>query len=268
MSFLSVLKSKIIWKHISIQIAIIIVILTLLYFWLNAYTYHGKSIVTPDFTNMTFEKAQYTAKLNNLKIVLSDSVHFINKPKGVVVAQFPEQKSKIKPNRTIYLIVNGKENEKVPMPDLRGISIRQAKANAELFGLKIGQISYVPDISTTVLKQLYNGKEIIPQTLIPKGAIIDLVIGKGESNEKSYVVCLIGKTLEEAKLLLSSASLNLGLILADTTIKLPKDSTKAFIWKQTPNCNYQLPIPLGSYIDIWITLNKDLLPENTNEINL
>lgn len=268
MSFFSVFKTKIIWKHIGIQIAIIVVILVSLYFGLNAYTYHGKSIEVPDLSNMTYEEAQYTAELHNLKVVISDSVHFINKPKGVVVAQFPEQKSKVKPERTIYLIVNGMESEKIPMPDLRGISLRQAKADAELYGLKIGQLSYLPDISTTVLKQLYKGKEIMPQTLIPKGAVIDLVIGKGESNEKTNVICLLGKTLDEAKSLLSSASLNLGLVSADATIKLPKDSAKAYIWKQAPSCNYQLPISLGSYIDVWITLDKDLLPENTNEINL
>ncbi|MGQ9847045.1 MAG: PASTA domain-containing protein [Bacteroidales bacterium] len=247
---------------------IIIVILVLLYFGLNAYTYHGVSIEVPDLSNMTYEEAEYTAKLHNLKVVLSDSVHLMNKPKGVVVAQYPEQKSKVKPERTIYLIVNGKETEKIFMPDLRGISLRQAKADAELSGLKIGQLTYVPDISTTVLKQLYKGKEIMPQTLIPKGSVIDLVVGKGESNEKTNVVCLIGKTLEEARLLLSSASLNLGLVSADATIKSPQDSAKAYIWKQTPTCNYQLPISLGSYIDVWITLDKDLLPENTNEINL
>ena len=267
MSFLSVFKTKVIWKHISIQVAIIVVALTSLYFWLNSYTYQGEAIEVPDLTNMTFEEAQHIAELHDLKVVFSDSVHFINKPKGVVVAQIPEAKSKVKPERTIYLIVNGFENEKITMPDLRGISLRQATADAELYGLKIGKLSYVPDISTTVLKQFYKGKEIAPQTLISKGSVIDLEIGKGESNEKTDIVCLVGKTLDEAKSILSSASLNLGSISADATIKSAKDSSKAYIWKQLPGCNYQSPITLGSYIDVWITLDKDLLPENTNEIN-
>jgi len=269
MSFLSVFKTKVIWKHIGIQIAIIVVLLVSLYFWLNSYTYHGESIEVPDLSNMTFEEAQHTAELHDLKVILSDSVHFLNKPKGVVISQVPAPKSKVKPERTIYLIINGFNNENIAMPDLRGISLRQATADAELFGLKIGKLTYVPDISSTVLKQLYKGKEIEPQTMIPVGSTIDLVVGKGDSNEKTEIVCVVGKTLEEANSLLSEASLNIGTVTKDATIKNAKDSLKAFIWKQSPSCNNNSTLTLGSYIDLWITLDKDLLPETdgTNDIN-
>ncbi|NSW44311.1 MAG: PASTA domain-containing protein [Bacteroidales bacterium] len=269
MSFLNIIKSKAIWKHIGIQIGIVVIILTFIYFWLSSYTFHGESIDVPDLSNMTFEEAEHTAELHDLKVVLSDSVHFLNKPKGVVISQVPAPKSKVKPERTIYLIINGFNNEKIAMPDLRGISLRQATADAELFGLKIGKLTYVPDISTTVLKQLYKGKEIEPQTMIPVGSTIDLVVGKGESNEKTEIVCVVGKTLEEANTLLSAASLNIGTVTKDATIKNAKDSIRAFIWKQSPSCNNNNAISLGSYIDLWITLDKDLLPETneTNEIN-
>lgn len=266
MSIVSIIKSKLLWKHIAIQISIVILILVILYFWLSIYTYHGESIETPDFTGLTMEQAQQTASAYDLKVVLLDSVHFIDKPKGTVVSQTPPAKQKIKPERTIYLILNGFENEKVSMPDLRGISLRQAYADAELFGLKIGKLTYVPDISTTVIEQYYKGSPVKPQTKIPKGSVIDLVIGKGEQNEKTSVVCLIGKTLEEAKSLLSASSLNLGAVVADKTISSSKDSANALIWKQSPSCKSQSSIPLGSYIDIWITLDKDLVPES--EISL
>lgn len=262
MSLMSFFKSKVIWKHISIQAGIVVLMLIILYFWLSSYTYHGESIEVPDFSGLTIEQAKQTAEAYDLKIFLSDSVHLMDKPKGTIVSQVPSPKHKVKPHRTIYIILNGYENEKIPMPDLRGISIRQAYADADMFGIKIGKISYVPDISTTVLEQLYKGKPISPQVMIPKGSIIDLVIGKGESNEKTNVVCLIGKTIAEARELLTSSSLNLGSIVADKTLTSPADSSKAFIWKQSPSCNFTTPISLGSYVDVWITLDKDLLPDN------
>ncbi len=264
MSILTIFKTKIIWKHISIQIAIIIIILLIIYFWLSIYTYHGESIEVPNFSGLTIEQAQQTAEAYDLKIVLFDSVHFIDKPKGTIISQIPEAKHKVKPNRTIYIIINGFENEKIPMPDLRSISLRQAQSDAELFGLKIGKLTYVPDISTTVLEQLYKGKPIAPQTMISKNSVIDLIVGKGESNEKTSVVCLIGKNLVEAKNLLAIHSLNMGTIVADKTITNSTDSSKAFIWKQSPSCNFHSLISLGSYIDVWITLDKDLLPDNNN----
>ncbi len=266
MSLISIIKSTILWKHIFIQISIVILILVSLYFGLSFYTYHGEIIETPDFTGLTMEQAQQTASAYDLKIVLLDSVHHTDKPKGTVVSQTPLPKHKIKPQRTIYLIINGLENEKIFMPDLRGISVRQAYADADLFGLKIGKLTYVPDISTTVIEQYYQGMPIKPQTKIPRGAVIDLVIGKGEQNQKTTVVCLIGKTIEEAKNLLSASSLNLGTIVADKTISNSIDSSNALIWKQSPSCKSQSSIPLGSYIDIWITLDKDLVPDS--EISL
>lgn len=262
MSILTILKNKIIWKHIAVQVGIIVMLLLITYYWLNIYTYHGETIEVPNFTGLTLEQAKQTAEAYKLKIILLDSVHFIDKPKGTIISQTPEPKHKVKPNRTIYIILNGFENEKIPMPDLRGISIRQAQSDAELFGLKIGRLTYVPDISTTVLEQHYKGKPIAPNTMIPKGSIIDLVIGKGESNEKTNIVCIIGKTLAEAKSILTSHSLNIGSIIADKTLTNSADSSKAFIWKQSPSCNLNSPISLGSYIDVWITLDKDLLPDN------
>ncbi len=268
MSFFNIFKEKRLWKNIGLQVGILILILVILYFRLSHYTYHGKSIIVPDFNGMTFEQAIHDADLHELKVVLSDSVHFQDKPKGVVISQYPEANAKVKPERTVYLIVNGYNNENVPMPDLRGISLRQAYSDAELYGLKIGKLVYVPDISTTVLEQRYKNKIIEPQTLIPKGSYIDLVIGKGESNEKTSVVCVIGKSIEEAKSILALSSLNIGLVVTDKTVITATDSTKALIWKQSPSCRYNEGIHLGSYIDVWITLDLDLIPDSTSNINL
>jgi beta-lactam-binding protein with PASTA domain len=268
MGFLNMLKEKRLWKNIGFQIVIFIFILIVLYFRLSHYTYHGKSTLVPDFSGKTLAQAMHEADLHELKAVLSDSVHFQDKPKGMIVSQYPEANAKVKPERTIYLVVNGYDNENIPMPDLRGISLRQAYSDAELFGIKVGRLTYVPDISTTVLEQQYKNKVIEPQTLIPKGSSIDLVIGKGESNEKTSVICIIGKSVQEAKSLLALSSLNIGVVVADKTVVTASDSAKAVIWKQSPTCNYNSGINLGSYIDVWVTLDKDLVPENTQNINL
>ena len=264
MLIIHLLKSKQFRKHLIIQILIFIILILGAYFGLNIYTYHGKYIELPNFVGLTMQQATETAEAYGLKLVLYDSVHFNDKPKGTIISQIPEAKHKVKLGRTIYIVINGMENEKVPMPDLRGISLRQAIADAELFGLKIGKINYVPDISTTVIEQIYKGKPIAPNVMIPKGSTIDLVIGKGELNEKTQIICLIGKTIDEAKQLLTSTLLNLGTIVADKTITSSADSTKAFIWKQSPGCNSSNLLPLGSYVDVWITLDKDLLPDNNN----
>ena len=171
MSLLSFIKSRKFFIHLGLAILIVSVILLSSFFSINIYTHHGEALSVPDFSGLAFEQAQRMAEDKNFKVEISDSVHFEDKEKGTVISQVPEANSKVKSGRTIYLVVNGMEPEKLPMPDLTGISVRQATADAELFGLIIGKLSYVPDISTTVLQQKFKGKTITPNTLIIKAKL-------------------------------------------------------------------------------------------------
>lgn len=265
MSFISFIKSKKFFIHFGLAILVVSIVLLSSFFSINLYTHHGEAISVPDLSGLTFDQAKRMAENKSLKVEISDSVHFQDKEKGTIVSQVPEPNSKVKSERTIYLIINGMEPEKLQMPDLTGISVRQATADAELFGLKIGKLSYVPDISTTVLEQKYNGKPISPNTLIIRGSTIDLVVGKGESNEKTFVPNIIGLTYAEAEQKLSSLSLNIGVSMYDKSILSSADTTKAKIWKQFPKSGKETEIKLGSYIDVWLTIDNDLIPETSNE---
>lgn len=265
MSIIQFLKSRVFFKHFGLAIGITILLLTLSFFSINFYTHHGEAISVPDFSGLTIEQAQRMADSKDFKVEVSDSVHFQDKEKGTIVSQVPTADSKVKTGRTIYLIVNGQEAEKVPMPDLTGISVRQATSDAEIFGLKIGKLRYVPDISTTVLEQSIKGKPVKANTLIIKGSTIDLVVGKGESNENTFIPNVLGLTNDEAEQKLSSLSLNIGVAVYDGTVKSTRDSTKARIWKQHPKSGNDSDIKLGSYIDIWLTLDNDLIPEVSTE---
>lgn len=265
MSIISFIKSRKFFIHLGLAILTVSIILTASFFSINLYTHHGEAISVPDFSGLSFDQAQRMAENKDLKVEISDSVHFQDKEKGTIVSQVPEPNAKVKSARTIYLIINGIEPEKLKMPDLTGISVRQATADAELFGLKIGKLTYVPDISTTVLEQKFKGKPITPNTLIIKGSTIDLVVGKGESNEKTFVPNVIGLTYTEAEQKLSSLSLNVGVSMYDKTVLTSADTSKSRIWKQFPRSGKETEIKLGSYIDIWLTIDNDLIPESSNE---
>ncbi|MDE5574225.1 MAG: PASTA domain-containing protein, partial [Bacteroidales bacterium] len=71
----------------------------------------------------------------------------------------------------------------VQMPDLKDLSLRQAEALLETYGLKVGSKTTVPSIvKGAVINQLHYGEEIEPGTLIRRGSSIDLQIGDGKGS--------------------------------------------------------------------------------------
>jgi len=150
------------------------------------------------------------------------------------------------------------------MPNLVGTSIRQAITDAETYGLKIGEKKYVPDFAMNyVLKQFYKGKEIKAGTQIQKGSYIDLEIGKGLNSERIPVPNLIGRNYLSADSIANNAFINISGIFYDEDVKTKKDTANAVVYKQDPMPTNNNKTTMGSFIDIWLTNDKSLVPEIT-----
>ena len=96
----------------------------------------------------------------------------------------------------------------LPCPILIDLPKRQALALIESSGLEIGLLKYKPDLSIdVVIDQQHNGKSIAEGDSLQKGSIVDLVLGKGLSNQRNPVPDLMGMSLEPAKNKILDASL-------------------------------------------------------------
>jgi beta-lactam-binding protein with PASTA domain len=127
---------------------------------------------------------------------------------------------------------------------------------------------YIPDISfDVVLKQLHNGREIQEGDSLQKGSVIDFVLGKGLSNQRTYVPDLIGLDLESAKNRILGASLTLVTSIYDNTVTSSEDSSKAFVYKQNPEFNVEATLQLGSSIYLWFTVDSAKLPADSTLID-
>lgn len=233
---------------------------------LRHYTRHGEALSVPDVKGLTLVEAGKLLQAQNMRWQLSDSVYVNSVSPGAVVSQNPEPGSKVKQKRNIFLIVNALAPEKVKMPDVVGLSLRQAKSMLESQGLSIGQTSYVPDIARDyVLKQLYRNQEIRKGTEIVKGSEIELVLGDGLSDEKIPVPHLLGNTLFEARETLTKYYLNFGVIIHDQTVKTSADSLNAFIYRQKPAAGDDAMLQLGSSVDVWMTVDETKKPDIIQE---
>ena len=263
MSLKNFILSKLFLKHLGLAILIVVGLTMILLIWINFYTRHGQARPVPDFTGLTMEQTAKLAKKNKLRYQVIDSVYTSTVPRGCVAEQNPKPGFKVKKRRTIVLTINAFHPEMVAMPNLVDLPKRQAIKVIESSGLEIGQLRYRPDLSIdVVIEQLNDGKKVAGGDSIQKGTVIDLVLGKGLSNERTPVPNLIGMNLESAKNKILASSLNLSTYIYDNTIVSRNDSLHAFVYKQNPEYRGDASLQLGSAIYLWMTVDSAKIPMN------
>ena len=255
-SVINYFKHHVILRNIILAVLITVLVVLMLFSWLRINTRHGEAFSVPDLTGYTIAELEPLLEVKKLRWEIFDSVYSNEHERGTVVEQHPKPDFKVKKNRKIYLTMNAMNPEKMMMPNLVNLTIRQAQSRLESYGLKIGKITYEPDLGiNVVLAQRYQGTTIKEGDTIIKGSFIDLVLGRGLSNESIRVPKLIGLTLEEATLKAADSYLRLGAIVPDPDIQEEFEPV-AKIYRQRPEYNKNISIPFGSSIDVWLTLDS------------
>jgi eukaryotic-like serine/threonine-protein kinase len=269
MSLKDFILSKVFMKNLGLAVSFAVGAVMLLLIWMNIYTRHGQARAIPDFYGLTIEESAKIAKKNKLRFQVIDSVYTTEVPRGCVAEQNPKQGFKVKKWRTVALTINAFNPEMIPAPDLVGIPQKQALLVIESAGLKTGQQIFIPDLSKNfVLKQLHNGKEVKAGDPVQKGSVIDLVVGRGLSNERTPVPDLVGMQLEKARGYILAASLNLGAIIFDTTfVKNREDSLSAFVYKQNPDFREDANLQMGESVYIWLSVDSAKLPVDSTLVS-
>lgn len=257
MSLKDFIFSKTFVKNIGLSIVLAVGVIMILLIWMNLYTRHGQAKPVPDFFGLTIEQTKVLAKKNKMRFQVVDSVYTNLVPGGCVAEQTPKPGFKVKKWRNILLTINAFSPEMVAMPNLIDLPKRQALALIESSGLEMGTLRYIPDLAIDIVrKQLHNGKEVQENDSLQKGSVIDLVLGKGLSNQRNPVPDMIGMKLEPAKNRILGASFNLGTYTYDNTILTGNDTLNAFVFKQNPEYKEDATLQLGSAIYLWLSVDS------------
>jgi serine/threonine-protein kinase len=229
--------------------------------FLNVVTKHNQELVVPDFSNMTVAEAEQVALLAGMRVEVTDSVFVKRMKKGAVRDQNPSPGSKVKEGRRISLTINALSAKKVTMPNLVGLSMRQALAELQSRGLLPGKLIYVEDMATNnVLRQLRGNREIEPGVSIESETVIDLVLGlNSESDANTYVPDLVGKRYMSAVDLVHKQSLNIKTLKFDDSVKDYEDSLNAVVYRQSPEPS-EMPVNLGEDVSLYMTVNPERIP--------
>ena len=206
----SFLKEKKFYLNLLLIVILSGVLLWLTFRLLDRYTRHGNVYIMPDFVGQDFQQVKHDNS-KDFNFILIDSVYPKGQQPGSIYQQDPLPGSKIKKGRNVYAIIVAVTPEKTVMPNLKGISLREAIGRLESSGLDVDHLEYVTySYKNNVIDQYYLGQPIEKGTELVKGSKITLHVGIGDDKSYIKVPNLIGKSAEEVKRLLNLAGLNLG----------------------------------------------------------
>lgn len=255
------ITSKPLWVNMLAGLGLVIILVLIFFGSLSWLTGYGKYEKVPSVIGQNMVAAQKALEAKGFDVVVQDSVYIDSFAKQSVVRQLPDADATVKQGRTIYLTINRMIAPQVEMPSLAGFSIKSAEMYLQSLGLKLGEVSYKPDIArNSVLEQLIGDVPVKPGTKIPIGTVINFVLGSGVGGNEINVPSLVGMTLDEARSYLSTMSISIGSIVSVGAIR---DSASAFVIRQTPDAlsdsldagGYRVPnrIRQGQLMDIFIS---------------
>ena len=189
----------------------------------------GKEVTVPDVKGMSYSEAKEVLEAKGLKIEKADEPIASQKiEKGKIVSQTPSKNSKVKKGRTVRVIISA-GNTELKVPDLKGLSYKEAKTLLSEMGLQISKGDEVD--SDSVAEGLIASQYPSAKTKVDKGDIITVNISKGKKD--AVIPKLVGTTFtseSDVSDILSKYGYKLGKVSYEESYETP-----GTIIKQSPD---------------------------------
>ncbi len=173
--------------------------------FMPSYTRHGVSVQVPNVESQAFLEAKKRVENQNLQVRRQVGRFNPNVPRETVVDQNPPPSSNVKPGRRVYLTVNAGKAPVVDIPDLNGISVREAKNRISSLSLNVGTVE--PDSLPSPYPNTITRQRPEPGDSLKTGGTIDLWYSTGLGTDTVRVPNIAGRTVERARSLLRARQL-------------------------------------------------------------
>lgn len=233
--------------HVLAMLGISAVILVLVFLFIRIYARQGHEYELPGVVGSDIVSLQEDNPLD-LDIVVLDSIYRPGEPGGVILTQDPKAGTMVKRGRKLYVTITAYNPEDAVLPELAGLTVRQAVSELLSVGLVPGQLKFVEDpYPNNIIDQSCKGKTLYAGQQIARGSVVDLTVGLGDGTGRSVVPFVIGKTAEKARRDVLTASLNVG----KEHFKGVKNRQTAVVYKQEPDYNGVNRYAYGTEVTLW-----------------
>ncbi len=233
--------------HLLIMVGVSAVILVLVFVFIRIYARQGAESEIPDMVGMSIEEAMANDAIG-LEFVVQDSIFREGEAGGTILTQDPKGGTMVKSGRKVYLSITSYNADDAILPELAGLSVRQAVSELYGIGLSVGKLTFVEDpYKNSVVDQSCKGKSLYAGQQIARGSVVDLVVGSGDGTGSNSVPFVIGKTADRAHRDILSVSLNVG----KEHFRDVKDKRTAVVYRQEPDYTGVNKYPYGTSVELW-----------------
>ncbi|MBR5146095.1 MAG: PASTA domain-containing protein, partial [Bacteroidales bacterium] len=206
-----------------------------------------EEIVVPNFVGLNCDSILEQCK-DDFNFVMLDSVYTKNLPEGSIYQQDPLPNSNVKKGRNLYYVKVSEAPERVVMPNLKNLSLRQAMVALRANGLTVSELEFVDHFArNAIVEQEFKGEVIEPGTELVKGSSIKLKVGYGRDDVRTHLPNLLAARKSDVRNILHEASLNIG-----REYHMDEDEHKRYrVYKMNPAYDIETLVKLGSTVDVW-----------------
>ncbi len=249
------IKGNYIARNIVLAVSLLIIFLFVTNLLLRVITRHGQHLPVPNFLGLTLDEAGALARKHSLRLEVIDSLYLPGVAPLSVMEQIPKEGANVKKDRRILLTINSMKPKSAVVPNVTGVSLRQARAKLMSAGFDIENIRFVPDIASfSVISEKYDGKDVTVNSKITGelGSGVSLVVGLSGTAAPSPLPKVVGLSVSEAKIKLWDAGFNIGQIhYEDNSV----GKAAARVYKQTPEFGKRTAF--GTETELFVTVDKE-----------
>ncbi len=171
------------------------------------YAIRGNEVMVPNLVGMALSDGSLLVKASALQLKVEGYRFDDQVPKDHIISQNPSGSSKLKRDRNVRAIIS-LGAKRVPVPDLRGESLRASQILLLKRGLTLGVTSLVS--AESIEKDRIISQDPLPETQLAQSPLMSVLVSNGKRPREYLMPDLIGSSLEEVTEEMSTAGLAVG----------------------------------------------------------